>query len=326
MEGFLAPVALRKIDWEDQSFAVRSFASADFLKASVNRYGMLSPPWVVEKEGEAYTVVDGFKRLRLLCEAGTERAECFVFPEATDRNRLLLQRIEGKLFGSPLNPAEKAQIVSKLVAVLPVERVLREFFPLLRLPPRPEMIEKWCRLAIEDEALLESTASEVICERAALELTDWEEEARRKAVRLLKILRCSASIQLEILERITEIALGQNRERSDILNASQIREILDHSQWNHRQKTQALRDLLYRFRFPKLSAREGRFEAELAKARLPQAVRLIPPRFFEGDQWQLQLSFHHPEELQALLEKTKAFAHSPKLPEIMKPTGSGKTI
>jgi ParB family chromosome partitioning protein len=319
MERLLAFIGLNEVLWEDERFAIPSFVSHENLKASLHRCHLLSPPWLWAKEDGKYVIVDGFKRLHWLKEKARERLECFVFPEKTDPAQLLLRRIEAKLLG-PLNMAEKAQIIFKLAGILEHEEILTTFFPVLNIPPRPDSIEKWCRLAAGSEGLLEAIAVEDIGERPALELIDWEEGAPKEAISILRTLRCSVSIQMEILERVTEVALGQNKRRSEILSNEEIQQIVHHPQYNHRQKTQLLRNLLYRWRFPRLKTREERFEQELAEARLPSSIRLIPPRFFEGEQWQLQISFQSPRELQELLENAENLARSSRLRKILEPT------
>jgi len=154
---------------------------------------------------------------------------------------------------------------------------------------------------------------------------NWEAEAQRPMLALLSELRCSASIQVEVLERTTEIAFGREQGRADLLQDPELITIMSDSRRNHRQKTQALRELLARWRFPRLKAREERFAREMAAASLPRSMRLAPPPYFEGEQWQLQASFSSPEELEAILDEARSFARSSKLRTIMEGgTGNAK--
>jgi ParB family chromosome partitioning protein len=290
------------------------------LEDSLRRSGVLSPPWVLPiKGGKEYIIIDGFKRLDLLHETGVQQVECIAFPEDSDPLELMLRRIEGKLFGPPLNVAEMAQVISKVSEILPSQEAVAAFFHTCGIPARVGALTKWRRLASESDAFLEAVATEEISERAALELTGWEEEAKSAAVVLLRELRCSTSIQMEILERISEIAFRMNSGRSAIILSSDIQEILRHPDWDRRRKTQALRELLYRRRYPRLRAREERFELEVTAAGLPKSAHLAPPAAFEGEQWRLQLTFSNPDALQALLDQMRSFAHSPQLKAIMRP-------
>ncbi len=323
MERGLASVMLDQLDWDDRSFAVRSFGAPDsVLRESVRRFGVLSPPWVLERDGgegvSGYAIVDGFQRLGLLREIGAREAECFVFREGCDPVRLLRMRIEMKLSVFPPNVAEKAQIVRLLSDAIPLAREAAECLQSFGIGVRPGALEQWRRLAVASDALLEAVASDHISERAAMELLDWEEDSGGEAVFLLRELRCSASIQMEILERVSEIALGRSVARGQVLLSPEVQEILHNPEWNRRRKTQLLRNYLYRSRNPRLRAREERFERELAAAGLPKSLHLAPPPFFEGEEWRLQATFGSPEELSALVDEAGAFARSPALAAIMR--------
>jgi ParB family transcriptional regulator, chromosome partitioning protein len=322
MENRLLRVRFDDLDWGDQSFAIHSYIPLDHLRDSINRCGVLFPPWLLQTGQHRFAIVDGWKRLTAFRELSANACECLVFPETSDPARLLLWRIEAKLFGAVLNPAEKAQIITKLARIWPEEQILAEYFPRLQIPARPDAIGKWSRLAAQDKGFLEAVAAGRICERAALDLVDWEAEARGLAATLLNRLRCSASIQLEIIEQISELAMGQDQERLDILAGRNVQEILEDPQLNHRQMTQALRDLLRRLRFPRLWARQERFQEDLGRCHLPPRIRLQHPPAFEGAEWQLQVLFSNPEELGELLDIAVRFADSPTPGELMKP-GSG---
>ena len=133
MESRLLRVRLDDLDWEDRSFALHSFTRADHLRDSIKRRGVLFPPWLLQTAAR-YVIVDGLKRLTALRELSADGCDCLVFPETSDPVRLLLRRVEARLFGAPLNPAEKAQIIAKLAQVLPEEQILAEYFPLSANP------------------------------------------------------------------------------------------------------------------------------------------------------------------------------------------------
>ena len=318
MESRLLRVRLDDVDWEDRSFALHSYIPLDPLRDSIRRCGVLFPPWLLQTAAR-YVIVDGLRRLTALRELSADGCDCLVFPETSDRAWLLMRRIEARLFGAPLNAAEKAQIIAKLARILPEEQILAEYFPQLQIPARRDAIQQWSLLAAQDEGFLQPVAADRVCERAALELVDWEAEARSKAAALLVRLRCSASIQLEIIEQISEIALGRGQERAELLSGEEVREILENPRLNHRQMTQGLRDLLWRRRFPRLWAKQERFQESLGRCHLPPKIRLQHPPAFEGGEWQLQVIFSNPSELRELLRVVEQFADSPRLDELIAP-------
>jgi ParB family transcriptional regulator, chromosome partitioning protein len=310
MQAFHADLRLDQLDWEDETFAIRDFLPYDRLEASLAQYGMISRPWAWAKADQKYAIIDGFKRLGWARQKGMEQVPCLVFPATCSHRGLLVLRAEGKLFGPPLNPAQKAQVVAQLTRAIPYQFIPGHILAALGIPQRDKAVEGWCGLSEAGEDLLKAAASGEIAERTALELSTWIEEERAEILAVLKALRCSASIQMEVAERVREIALRDGRQRLVVLRQPEFQAILGERNFNHRQKTEALRALLTRWRFPRLSAREERFIRQWNAASLPRAIRLAPPPAFEGERWQLQLTFTSRQELQKLLEKATDFAGS----------------
>lgn len=317
-------VDIDEVDWRDETFLIPAFSSDERLETSLGRFGLLSPPWLLSAAAGRFVIIDGFKRLGLLRKRDVREVGCLVFPEDFDRNRLLLMRIEGKLFGAPLNGAEKAWIVSRLAAVVPTDEMLARHLPALDIPAKREVLDRWLRLAAAGARLMESLATEKVQERAALELAEWEEDAREEALTLLTDLGCSSSIQMEILERTAEIALREDVQKASVLRESEILEVLRDPRSNRRQKTQSVRDFLARRRYPRLKAKEELLQREMAELSLPKSIRVGPPPSFEGDRWRMEFGFSSPQELERLLGEARAFADSEKLRSLLALASSGE--
>lgn len=324
MEPALPPVRavpLDLVDWEDRRFAIEGFLPSPEVEASLSRFGLLTLPWVVRTEGEKVTIVDGFKRMRCLREWGHGPVPCVVFPTDTDLDELWVKRVEARLFGPPMNVAEKAQIVSRL-ATRPIERdLMKRFLDVLGLPHRPEILNKWKRLAETGTDLLEAAARGGIHERAALELARWPEnpEDRNELILMIEQLRCSASIQVEIIERFQDISMTRAQPVRDLLHSSEAQSVLGHPDWNHREKTQALREWLDGLRLPRLKARERHFAEQIGRTPPPMGVNLVPPPFFEGDRWRLDVTFTGAEQLRYLLEQVSSWSFAEGFGELMAP-------
>lgn len=318
------PVPLHEIDWDDRTFDIQCFTPATALRESFDRCGFLGPPWLLRRDTGRLSIVDGFKRLEWLRETGGATVYCVTFPAETGVERLWLWRITGKAFGPPLNVAERAQLVARLLELPSAEEDRRHLLARLDIPVRSEILTRWRRLGESCTVLLRAAALGEICERAALELASWrnETDAPDVLLGLLGQLRCSASIQMEIVERASEIAVARDETRLAVLQDPEIDAILTHQSWNHREKTQALRDLLARMRFPRLHVREEAFRKELAGLSLPKAIRISPPPSFEGDVFRLQIDFSSPEELSGQIETARAIAEDPRLERLLTPSRS----
>ena len=150
-------------------------------------------------------------------------------------------------------------------------------------------------------------------------MADWDARSRTAVLGVLKTLRCSASIQVEIVEHIDEIAIRDEKVRAEVIETPVAREILESKELNHRQKTLALRELLAELRYPRLSSRQERFRREIQSFELPPRVRIIPPPAFEGNNWRIELSFTGPEELRKGLDSAGALLESDRLETLFRP-------
>lgn len=308
-------VTLAEIDLDDGTFEIKKFEGSTRLHESLTRFGILDPPWL-KKKGGCHIVVDGFKRLRLVKENGQEGAVCRIFPQDYEVRELWTRRIEKKIFEREINTAEKAQIVSKLVELFQLKGIPRFFLSGLSVANRPEVLQKWALLSASGDEPLALLASGAIGERAAIEVADWDMKSRDSVLAVLRALRCSASIQVEIVERTREIAIREGKTEADIIEDPHTRQILDSEALNRRQKTQALREFLAEVRQPRLSSRLKRFRQQVEAIGLPPGVKIIPPAAFEGNNWTMELSFTGPGELRNVLESTRAIVGSSRLEDL----------
>ena len=191
----------------------------------------------------------------------------------------------------------------------------------LNVANRQEVLRKWALLSATGPETLELLASGAIAERAAIEVAGWEKRSRDSILHLLQALRCSSSIQVEIVEHIDEIAIRDEKVRVDIIEASEAREIVESKGLNHRQKTQALREFLAQLRHPRLSSRQKRFQREIESLGLPSGVKIIPPVAFEGANWKMELSFTGPEGLRKILDSAGSLIESDRLDAIFRTAG-----
>lgn len=314
----LESVTFDRLDRGDRRFEISSFVEPSELQDSLAAEGMVTPLCLFETENERFIVVDGFKRLRWLEDSDQPRFQALVHPPGTNLAVLWRKRIEAKLFGPPLNLAEKAQVVQKAAEFYPPAEVFRRILPVLGLSGRAESVAAWCRVSRWNVGHLEALARQVIGERAALLLTRWDEGSRSAAVRVLDLLRCSASLQVEILERVHDLALRDDLLPSEVLGRAELREILDSEELNRREKTQAVRERLFDWYAPRLRARREHFARELERLGLPAAVRIEPPTAFEGGTWRAQIDFSNAEDLEERARLFQRLAESGAVERLMR--------
>ena len=321
----IRPVPLTSVDWDDLRFAIESHRPEDAIESSVSRHGILTPPWVLEAKADKVAIVDGFKRMRYLREGGEREVVCAVFPAHLSPRDLWAWRLETRLFGPPPNPAEKARVAA-ILADSPLEASsVRRLLDGFGLPQHTQSLARWTRLAQSETALLQAAARGIVHERAALELAGWSlpPEDRAGLISLLEHLRCSASIQVEIIEGFRDIGMRLKQTVGGLLRRTEVRDILGHPEWGHREKTQALREWLDETRLPRLKARERLFKVRLRRTPPPAGTTVVPPPSFEGSQWRLEVAFSSGEELRGRLGQLRAWADSEGFKALLMPEEAG---
>ncbi len=310
-------IPISRIDWNDTTFAIHAFRDNPHFRQSLESVGVLTPPILWEKDGGSLAVVDGLKRLRWLQNHHTS-FDALVYPSSAELKQLMVHRLETKMFSAPLNLAEKAQIVAKYTPFTTESELKRRILPALGLSSRNEAPSLWERIGNWPAAHLKLLAHDLLSERAALYLAQWEPADRDQAMRLFDTLRCSASIQMEILERTSDIARRDGISPCEMLAHPELQRILHAQDLNRREKTQEVRDLIHRRRFPRLSAKEKRLRQRIEDASLPSNVSLVPPPHFEGETWEVRIRFKTPEELTATMHETARRCSTPPVQDIFR--------
>ncbi|MCX7822636.1 MAG: ParB/Srx family N-terminal domain-containing protein [Syntrophobacterales bacterium] len=272
------------------------------LYSILNISGILSPLWVWETSSNRLVLIDGYSRYGWAKGTGCYTLPCLVFPSSFSKEELLKMRILTKSSESNLSLEEKANIVERLLRLYSAREVERNFLPLFSFPSKPGFSKVIVAFTKTSKEFRCAVREGIIDERIALVLATWDEESRHGMLRLLKKLRCSVSIQREILESVEDLGRAKNIPYSEVLREIEV--VLGDQNLSPREGTERVRHFLKALLFPNLMARRNSFEKTLKSLELPYGVELKPPDQFEGDEWEMKVRFSKPQEL---LDKLKIF-------------------
>jgi ParB family chromosome partitioning protein len=306
-------VRLEDVDFQDTAFALPGFKDDAALFQSLNTVGLIHPLVVWERVSGRFVLVDGFRRMEWLRRSGVEETRFLVYPSQTPEARILKGRLEDKIFRGNLNLAEKVQIAARYAPLASRQELRRRIFPALGLSWKDDAVSRWTQVGRWLAHHRELLAREVVSEKAAYLLAAWSDRDRDAALALLDALRCSASIQMEILERIREVAVRDGCPLHELLRREELTAVAGSPQLNRREKTARVRDLVARWRYPRLYQKTRALRERIEEARLPETAVLAPPPHLEGDRWELRLSFTDPEDLETQLAWAKDFCRSPRM-------------
>jgi ParB family chromosome partitioning protein len=301
MEYIAQKVAASSINIEDKTFIISTAASPSLLQKSIERIGLINPPYLCfDSTKQYYQIVCGLKRIQACMACGWQEIPAYVIGQGASQSELFHVSLYDNLAHRILNPIEQAFAAVKLLSYVSEETAIRVYLPLMGLHPTIKILDHLRRLAALELALQNAVIHGTISEAVAVKLADREAEDREVFMHLLSQVHLSASKQDEILNYCNDIAVRDGVPYREILQDAEVHQILEQEKPTRSQKGDQVRFRLRKMRFPRLSQREEKFLKQRKALHLPSGVQLLPPPFYEGQTFRLQIEF---EDRQGLTEK-----------------------
>lgn len=300
----LEEVPLVQINLDEAGLERGESPVLDRLKISLREVGLLNPPWLRRSPGERrWQVVTGTRRLQAAADLGWQKITAHLLPENTPGFSCLLVHVVDNAFTRGFNLWEQATLSAKLVEHCDAETVAVKYLPYLGLPPSPAFLARLLKAATLPTPWPGLAAQGRLALTAAAQLADWSPEDRDAAWPYLEGLRLSQSKQEEFLEKVALLARREGLSVAAILGRDELRLTLADSDRTPQEKTRVIRQHLYRWFYPRLSAAREAFEAALGKlgGKGSSRWRLQPPPVFEGPDFHMEIKFRDAPELQELL-------------------------
>lgn len=302
MEKRLLPSTLLKVDISDIDLNPGPFCmSFNFnlepLKTSIDKFGVLNPPYLLKSSDNNFIVVAGYRRLLAVRELGWHDIVCQILPDSFPPLNALLLNLNDNLIHRRLNSIEKGMVLPRLARFLKEGEIVNKYMPILGLPSSRQTLELFKGLEKLEDIIKASIATEKLSLRVVGLMRDIAKVHQLKIHNLLTMLKWSFNQQWEITQWIIEIASREGRSIKEVIDEREIREVLKNTRMNKPQKIKAIMRILKERRFPTLIESEKLFKKGLSNLALPSRVRIIPPPFFEGIDYKLEIVFQEGVEL-----------------------------
>jgi len=295
----LQEVPLARID-----FTEAAAPDLDRLAASLLAVGLINPPWLkVRPGGNRFAVVTGTRRLQAAARLGWQEIVVRLAPADTSDIYCLLVHVMDNAFSREFNLREQADLAVRLLNHADRETVAARYLPYLGLPPSQAHLSRLIKTAGLEAPWQQLAASGRLALTAAARLADWDPGDRAAAWPFWDRLRLSQSKQEEFLDQVALLARREGESPAAVLGRDELRRALTEPDRSPQERVQAVRRYLYAQVYPRLSAAREAFETALARLgwkRNPR-LHLHPPAVFEGPDFQLEIKFRDPPELQQLL-------------------------
>jgi ParB-like chromosome segregation protein Spo0J len=299
-------VPLPEIASDDHTFIVTYRPEMQALQRSVAHVGVLTPLHLRQPSDQApLQVVCGSKRLLACQQTGHTSVPALIYSAAalSERQAFLLA-LHDNLGCRALNTVEKGRMLLRLQHFgYPPETLLQEFCPLLDLPPRAETLEAYGRLVTLEDSLQAAVVEGSLPLETALWIGMYAAEDRQALLAVFTGLKVGSNRAREFVTYVDEICQRDACAPADLLQALGVPALLTATQLSGPQKLESVRRVLRQARYPQLSSYEQRCQEATRRLRLPPQISLRPPPYFEGQQYQVTLSFSQRQELQQYAQR-----------------------
>jgi hypothetical protein len=306
-------IHLSQIDWDDRSFRLTYSRPLTALAVSLKEIGLQNLPVLQEKGGNRFRIVCGFRRLLVLSRNREGSLRCRTAPvEAEPKDLLLFNFLENLDRG--YNTVEQSWVLKRLSAFMEREEIIRDIMPLLQLPPKEEILNRSLSLAEISPHYWPLVLEGKLFPEVIQELLQAHRRQADLILALFIQFRWSFQKQREFLKDLQELSQRKEEPPESVLTSESFVSILAGiGGGTPQQRGEEVRKFFRTRLFPVLSETASKLAGQMAEMDLDSRTRLIPPPFFEGGQYALEIKFTNPEELKTSLKKIDRAAASGKL-------------
>ncbi len=311
----LQEIPLECIDFEDQTFRISEELEPPAMRSSLAGIGQLNPVLLLEDQGRRI-IVCGFRRLHALRALHRSVALTYVRSSAgCSRLEAFRLAILDNLSFREFNPLEKARIFFTLKNSCGVahDSLVETYLPLLSLPGHKNVLRTYLGLHVLAPDLRKLFNEGRLTLATMERLSGVPGDAQRRFARLLALIRLSASRQRELLDLADELAAITETLPGEIFERPEIESVLADSRLTAFQKGEQIQEMLYRWRYPRISRAEETFRSETRQLGLPGVVRISPDPHFETPRLRVEFDAGSPERFREIAAALQEAANTPVL-------------
>lgn len=288
------------IDLSDTRYRLNPFPPAQpdtQLSESIDTFGILQPPLLLELDTNNYIVLSGRKRIKVVAEeVGSSITATVIKKKHINQPRVILSTLlQHQLIGSPLGIIKQAIFFKKAMACLPIEEVTR-FLPMMGYKEKLHIPRDLISLLELHPTAQLGLHKGVLSLRAGKKLLLFPSEDQRVLVELINELQLGGSKQQKLIDLILELTKRLQISADELLKSWQERE--KDKQHNGPQKTASLLSWLQHKCSPRSVAAEEIFKKFRRKLELPPRVRISHTLSFEDERVILEVEFRSKQNLE----------------------------
>jgi ParB family chromosome partitioning protein len=312
-------IPLQQIDLSDETFSVNFMPDLRRLQSSIEEIGLIQPVLLREK-GDRYQIVCGFRRISVMKELGKSEIESKVFEEKEmNEFQLFSLSLHENLTTRGFNAIEKAVALDKLIHRFQIDpaAVIKTFLPFFSLEPNEKILKTYLSLARMEDEIKTYVLKEEVSRSNIRRLSTLTSDNRMAVLSLISPLKLGENRLREVLTLLEEISRRNQCREKDIVQRSEIQEVLSQKELTPSQKTERVKKVLLNLRYPKMHHMEKEFEKKRKALNLPHNISLYHSPFFEGRELKVEFQFATTEEYRIILKSLSSLPDKKEFEEVI---------
>lgn len=309
-------INIDQIDTNDQRFQISPYFSVDSLIPSIKKSGLLNPP-VISKREQKYIIVSGWRRVTVCQKLSMNLIPVFVMDEQSDLEAFKIPVYEN-LSIREYSQIEKAAVIRKFYDFgEEPENIMKKYMSLLKIPPRREVMEVYLNIDGLKENI-KKTAHQRNWSLGMLEImTELAPEEAQSLYPFMEPL--SLNKQKQLIENFFDISRKQDVSVQNLLNSGELLRIQNDKGLDPVQKAEKIYMLSKKLKNPTFDTWRQAFEELSQSLDLPEEMKVIPSKFFEGDTITIKLDIKNQEELKKHIRKLKELSERKEISLLFNP-------
>ena len=309
-------VSKQEVDLRDETFRISYGFELQELVRSIGKVGLIQPPILQEISPRRYRVVCGFKRVLALGELGYQQFTAALLPEEMREQDAFMLTLHENLSHRLLNPVETALAINKLTRYLSLQEIQEKFLSLLGVGKSLSLLKMYTVILDLEEEIKIGLASGVVTKEIVSLFLRFSPQERVLLSQLITRLKLSKNKQAELSENFAVIKERDGVGIGTLLKSEEVNEIFSDQRIGLVAQGDRIREYVRRLRYPRLAQAEESFRKKKERLTL-KGVDLIPPPYFEGEEFKVSFSFTTVDEFKKRLALLQTIAEKEELKEIV---------
>jgi len=219
------------------------------------------------------------------------------------------------------NTVEVASALAKLVHYFSVDlsTVIESFLPLFSQETNEKILNTFLSLARMEEDVKAYVLREKVSRTNIRLLATFSEADRKTIIPLVSPLKLTESRLRELLSLLGEISRRDQRAVSEVIATSEIQDVLHHPELTFSQKSERIKGVLMKLRYPRMHALEESFEKKRKTLNLPSSVSVHHSPYFEGKGLRVTFDIETLEQYDTVLSSLGLLAKDGAFQEMLTP-------